>query len=65
MVEVHREERTSEARVDLGSSLDSRAEITSKASARDQDYWHPPECQFYKKNNANSGMSAPLYVQAG
>ena len=34
MVEVHREERVSDAGVHLGSCLDNRAEITSKVSAR-------------------------------
>ena len=50
MVEVHREERVSEAGVHLGSLLDNRAEITSKVRARDHlvFFWHPPECQFYK-----------------
>ena len=68
MVEVHREERVSEAGVHLGSCLDNRAEITSKVSARGHlvIFWHPPECQFYiTESGCKFGDKCAFYAPAG
>ena len=49
-VEVRREKGASEAEASLGRPIDSRAKTSWKVLALIYvgDYWHPPECQFYK-----------------
>ena len=49
-VEVCRGREVSEAKVTMGPFFDNRADIIMRGTCTRTscEYWHPPECQFYK-----------------
>ena len=51
--EVRREQETSEAEANLGSSIEKPCKYFLKGTCTNSlcEYWHPPECQFYKSES--------------
>ena len=47
-VEVCRGREVSEAKVTMGPFLDNRYYLRGTCTRTSCEYWHPPECEFYK-----------------